>query len=320
MNQVLTGLSTQHAERARDLLSIVVPVHNEADAIGPFLRAIDAIADRLPPLEIVFVDDGSSDGTEAVIRTWAEHDRRVRVFCLSRNFGKEAALTAGLHHARGSACVPMDVDLQDPPRLLPEMVAKWRAGAKIVNARRIDRSSDSWAKSTSARAFYNLFNAIAERPIPSDVGDFRLLDREVVDAVASLGERARFNKALFSWVGFATDEVVYERPARTTGHSAWSWWRLWTLGLDGIFQGSVVPLRMWTYVGTALALAGFAYAAFIFLRVLMLGVDTPGYASTVMLILIFGGMNLFALGILGEYIGRIYTEVRQRPLYILRKD
>jgi glycosyltransferase involved in cell wall biosynthesis len=320
MNQILIDRTSPRAERARELLSVVVPVYNEVDSIGPFIKSINAVAVQLPPLEILFVDDGSSDSTETVIRTWAEHDTRIRLLCLSRNFGKEAALTAGLHHAKGSACVPMDVDLQDPPELLPEMVSKWRAGAKIVNARRIDRSADGWAKTASARTFYNLFNAIAERPIPSDVGDFRLLDREVVDAVARLGERARFNKALFSWVGFSTDEVVYERPARAAGTSAWSWWRLWNLGLDGIFQGSVVPLRMWTYLGTFLALLGFAFAAFIFFRVLMLGVDTPGYASTVMLILIFGGTNLFALGILGEYIGRIYTEVRQRPLYILRKD
>lgn len=320
MNQMILDQLRRDHDIAPGLLSIIVPVYNEVEAIGPFIKAISAIAHDLPPLEILFVDDGSSDASETVVRTWAEHDPRIRLLCLSRNFGKEAALTAGLHHARGAACVPMDVDLQDPPDLLPQMVAKWRAGAKIVNARRIDRSTDSWAKSMSARAFYKTFNAIAERPIPSDVGDFRLLDREVVDAVASLGERVRFNKALFSWVGFATDEVEYERPERASGKSAWTWFKLWNLALDGIFQGSALPLRMWTYLGTFMALVGFAYAGFIFASVLISGVDTPGYASTVMLILIFGGTNLFALGILGEYIGRIYTEVRQRPLYILRTE
>lgn len=319
MNEALEAEAPRRAEGAGELISIIVPVYNECQSIGPFIKAIDAIAPQLPPVEILFVDDGSRDATETVIRTWAEHDGRVRLICLSRNFGKEAALTAGLQHARGVACVPMDVDLQDPPELLPQMLAKWRAGAKIVNARRVQRN-DTWMKSTSARAFYRVFNAISERPIPSDVGDFRLLDREVVDALSSLGERARFNKALFSWVGFETDEVFYDRPARAVGSSAWTWWRLWNLALDGIFQGSVMPLRIWTYLGTILAIAGFAYAGFLFLRVLVLGVDTPGYASTVILILVFGGTNLFALGILGEYIGRIYTEVRQRPLYILRKD
>ena len=200
------------------------------------------------------------------------------------------------------------------------MIQKSRAGAKVVNARRIDRSNDSWAKQFTASAFYKVFNVLADHPIPNNVGDFRLLDRQVVDVVCTLGERARFNKSIFSWVGFETAEVTFERPERAAGNSSWSYWKLWNFALDGIFTSSTVPLRVWSYIGTVLSLGAFAYAAFILIYTLFLGADTPGYASTVILILMFGGLNLLAVGIIGEYIGRIYTEVRERPLYIVRSS
>lgn len=303
------------------LLSLIVPVLNEQDSIGEFLERIDSILGALPDdisYEVLFINDGSTDATEPAIKVAMEGNDKVRLINLSRNFGKEAALIAGLEHASGDAIIPMDVDLQDPPELIPIMVEKWRAGAKIVNACRIERKHDSWIKRNTAGAFYKVFNLLADRPIPENVGDYRLLDRQVVDVLRTLQERARFNKALFSWVGFDTDEVTYERPARTTGTSAWSYWKLWNFALDGIFAASTKPLRIWSYLGSFLSLLSFVYAVFLFFYTVIFGADTPGYASTAILILLFGGLNLMAIGILGEYIGRIYTEVRERPLYIVR--
>ncbi|WP_289040345.1 glycosyltransferase family 2 protein [uncultured Aliiroseovarius sp.] len=305
----------------RQMISLIIPVFNEEDSIRLFLeqtsKALDPLGDDLD-VEYLFVNDGSRDATERVILACRDDWPQIALVNLSRNFGKEAALSAGLNHARGDAAIPIDVDLQDPPEVIVDMVARWRDGAKVVNARRARRDADTWAKRISAGLFYRLFNALADYPIPTGVGDFRLLDREVVDAICALGERSRFNKALFSWVGFETVEVEYDRPARAAGETQWSYWKLWKLALDGIFAASTTPLRIWTYIGLTMAVGSLLYSAFLFFRTLLFGVDTPGYASTVILILIFGGMNMFALGIIGEYVGRIYTEVRQRPLYIVR--
>ncbi len=306
---------------ARQTITLIIPVYNEMDSIQPFLECCDSALAELRDscdFEFLFVNDGSADRTEAIITQAREKDARISLVNLSRNFGKEAALSAGLTHASGDAVIPMDVDLQDPPEVIPQMIAAWRQGAKVVNAHRATRDEDTWLKRTSAGMFYRLFNLVAEYPIPIGVGDFRLLDRDVVQAINALGERSRFNKAIFSWVGFETVEVSYERPARLAGETQWSYWKLWKLALDGIFAASTMPLRVWTYVGLSMALMSFLYSAFLFVRTLIFGVDTPGYASTAILILTFGGMNLFALGIIGEYVGRIYTEVRQRPLYIVR--
>jgi glycosyltransferase involved in cell wall biosynthesis len=268
--------------------------------------------------DILFVNDGSRDRTERLILAAAEKRNDISLINFSRNFGKEAALTAGLHHATGDAVIPLDVDLQDPPEVIAEMIRRWQAGAKVVNARRARRDADTWLKKASANAFYRLFNALAEQPIPRDVGDFRLMDREVVQAIRQLGERSRCNKALFSWVGFETEEVTYERPPRAAGETQWSYWKLTKLALDAIFSSSTVPLRIWTYVGMMMAVVSLVYSAVLVVRTLIFGIDVPGYASTVILILVFGGLNMFALGIIGEYVGRIYTEVRQRPLYVVR--
>ena len=303
------------------LVSLVVPVFNEQEAIGPFLDRIEEVFAPLFPaysFEVVFVNDGSRDATEFAIRSRMLTDKRINLVNLSRNFGKEAALSAGLDHLHGEVCIPIDVDLQDPPELIPEMLEHWDRGAMVVNARRTCRASDSWIKRTTSNGFYKVFNAIADHRIPRDVGDYRLLDKQVVEVVRDMGERVRFNKALFSWVGFETAEVTFERPKRENGSSAWSYWRLWNFALDGIFSSTTVPLRIWTYAGGGLAMLSFLYAAVILLRTLIVGVDVPGYSSTLILILLFGGLNLFAIGILGEYIGRIYSEVRERPLYVLR--
>ncbi|MDH5798795.1 MAG: glycosyltransferase family 2 protein [Paracoccaceae bacterium] len=318
-----TGLAgeSKSAARKRPTISLIIPVHNEQAAIEPFLTAVDdalAVLAADYRFKFVFVNDGSTDSTEQIIARIAVERPDICLLNLSRNFGKEAALAAGLFRAESAAVIPIDVDLQDPPTLIPKMIERWQSGAKIVNARRSNRGSDSWLKRVSAKGFYRVFNLLADYPIPSDVGDFRLLDREVVQVIRELGERSRFNKALFSWVGYETDEVSYVRPARESGSTAWSYWRLWKLALDGIFASSTTPLRIWTYIGMSLALASFLYSLFIFTRAIAFGVDTPGYASTVILILTFGGLNMFALGIIGEYVGRIYAEVRQRPLYVVR--
>ncbi|MEL6376591.1 MAG: glycosyltransferase family 2 protein [Pseudomonadota bacterium] len=306
---------------ANRLVSLIVPVFNEQEAIGPFLDRIEEVFADLSPTyeaEVIFVNDGSRDATEFAIRSRMLNNPSIGLINLSRNFGKEAALSAGLDHATGDACIPIDVDLQDPPELIPEMLELWVRGAQVVNARRTCRDSDSWLKRTSAGGFYRVFNALADHRIPHNVGDYRLMDRQVIDVLRGMNERVRFNKALFSWVGFDAAEVTFERPKRTHGTSGWAYWRLWNFALDGIFSSTTTPLRIWTYVGGTLAMLSFLYAAFIFLQTMVMGVAVPGYASTLILILMFGGTNLFAIGILGEYIGRIYLEVRERPLYVLR--
>ncbi len=302
-------------------VTLIIPVLNEEDGISLFLdRATEVMQANaaVATFDILFVNDGSRDATERVILAAAAQRNDISLVNLSRNFGKEAALIAGLTHATGDAVIPLDVDLQDPPEVITEMIAKWQAGARIVNARRARRDGDSWLKARSANAFYRLFNALAEQPIPRDVGDFRLMDREVVQVITQLGERSRCNKSLFSWVGFETTEVTYVRPPRVVGESRWNYWKLTKLALDAIFSSSTVPLRIWTYFGLAMGVLSFLYSAYLFFSTLLFGNDVPGYASTVVLILVFGGLNMFALGIIGEYVGRIYTEVRQRPLYIVR--
>ena len=301
-------------------LSIIVPVYDEETGIRPFLQEMKAVLDKVPEtVEYLFVDDGSRDATALEILACQKDDPRIVLVALSRNFGKDAALAAGLAHAKGRAAIPIDVDLQDDPAVIPQMVAKWRAGAQIVNARRIDRRQDSLSKRTTANLYYRVFNLVAERPIPANVGDFRLIDRQVLDVINTFTEKSRFNKDLLSWVGFKTEEVTFERRTRTEGQTKWSFWKLWNFGLDGLFGASTIPLRAWSYVGFLLALFAFLYAAFILVRALIFGVETPGYASTVIIILFFGGLNMLSIGILGEYVGRIYREVRDRPLYIVRE-
>jgi glycosyltransferase involved in cell wall biosynthesis len=237
---------------------------------------------------------------------------------LSRNFGKEAALTAGLDDAQGDVVVVMDADLQDPPSLILQMVSRWLAGADVVLARRVDRSCDGWLKRKTAQWFYRMHNALAEIRIPPDVGDFRLMDRQVVEALKSLPERQRFMKGLFCWVGFRTDVLDYDRAPRAVGKTKFASWKLWNLAVEGITSFSSAPLRMWTYVGLACAAATSAYALFIFVSALFWGTGVPGYASLLLVALFFGSLQLISLGLLGEYIGRIYTESKQRPVYLIR--
>ena len=301
-------------------LSIIVPVFNEQDAIRPFLDAMEKVLDGLDArVEYVFIDDGSTDATVLEVQACMQDGPHIQLLVLSRNFGKDAALAAGLAHAKGRAAIPIDVDLQDNPAVIPEMVEKWRDGAKVVNARRADRAQDSAFKRISAQLYYKIFNAVADHPIPANVGDFRLIDRQVIDILNTMSEKARFNKDLFSWVGFDSAEVTFERQARHHGSTKWSFWKLWNFGLDGLFGASTAPLRLWSYLGFCLAMASFIYAGYVLARTVIFGADTPGYASTIVIILFFGGLNMLSVGILGEYVGRIYREVRDRPLYIVQR-
>lgn len=308
-------------------LSIIIPVLNEQDSLSRFLdRTRPCVAQALSLIgpeataEFLFVDDGSTDRTPDILAILCGLHADVRSIRLSRNFGKEAALAAGLRHAQGGAVIPMDVDLQDPPEVIEAMVRQWLDGAKVVNARRSDRSSDGSFKRWSARAFYRIINWVAETPIPADVGDFRLMDRAAVDVVNQLSESSRFNKGLFSWVGFRVAQVDYVREARDVGQSKWRLGGLVRLALDGIIASSTAPLRIWTYIGAMMALAAIAYAGFLVVNTLTTGIDTPGYASIMVTMLILGAFNLLSIGILGEYVGRIAQEVRNRPLYVIETD
>jgi glycosyltransferase involved in cell wall biosynthesis len=242
----------------------------------------------------------------------------MTVIDLSRSFGKEAALTAGLDYARGDAVIPMDADLQDPPELIPDMVASWKGGAEIVLARRLNRDSDSTLKRFTAKWFYRMHNAISHTRIPENVGDFRLINRQALDAIMQLRERHRFMKGLFAWVGFRQVEIGYVRPIRAEGRSQFSGWRLWNFAIEGFTSFSTLPLRLWTYIGFLVATVAFAYGCWTIVRTLIFGIAVPGYASLVTLVLFFGGLNLFGLGVIGEYLGRVFTETKQRPLYVMR--
>jgi glycosyltransferase involved in cell wall biosynthesis len=309
--------------QALPVLSIVVPVMNEEVAIQPFVTRVVSIIERLNDpaarsYEILFVDDGSRDGTMRAIQAAHQSNPRVRALSLSRNFGKEAALSAGLDHALGQAVVPMDVDLQDPPEVLGEMVDRWRSGFDAVYGVRRNRAKDSLSKRLSADLYYKFHNYLSHDKIPEHAGDFRLLDRRVVDVIRHLPERNRFMKGLFAWSGFRQSSVEYDRAERELGETKFKPWKLWTLALDGITSSSTAPLRIWTYVGGTIALISFVYALFIMLRTLFWGADMPGYASLMVAVLFFGGLQLLSLGILGEYVGRIMIETKGRPLYVVR--
>jgi glycosyltransferase involved in cell wall biosynthesis len=300
------------------LVSLIVPVFNEEDAIPLFLASVGAaLEERRIDYEVLFVDDGSSDDTPGVLESACASSARVRVVRFTRNFGKEAAISAGLDFTRGDVVIPIDVDLQDPPDLIPKFVALWREGYDVVYGIRENRDADSYFKRKSSSGFYRMFNRFSPTKLPENAGDFRLLDRRVVDVLRRLPERTRFMKGLYAWVGFRTTSVSYTRPARCAGVTKWKAWSLWNFALDGLCGFSTIPLRAWTYIGLAVAACAFLYSLFIALRTLALGVDVPGYASIVTSIMFFSGVQLITLGVIGEYIGRLFQEAKSRPLYIV---
>ena len=305
----------------KPLVSLIVPFYNEEPAVETFFATLVPVLEAVETIrfEIVCINDGSRDGTLDKLVSVGARDARVRIVDLTRNFGKEAALTAGLDEAAGDAVIPIDADLQDPPSLIPVMIEHWFGGAEVVAAKRSSRACDTFAKRFTAGLYYRVHNALADVKLPENVGDFRLMDRAVVNALRSLPERRRFMKGLFAWVGFKTVIVEYEREARSAGHSKFSGWRLWNFALEGITSFSTVPLRSWTYIGLAIALLAFAYGGFIIGRTLIFGNPVPGYSSLLSVMLFLGGIELIGVGVVGEYVGRIYYETKERPIYLVRR-
>jgi glycosyltransferase involved in cell wall biosynthesis len=295
-------------------------MYNEATSIDLFFTRLEPVLRKITDnYEIICVDDGSRDETLTMLFSNHIRDPRVKVVSLTRNFGKDIALSAGLDHATGQAVVPIDADLQDPPELISEMVEKWRNGYDVVYATRVKRDTDNVTKRITAGLFYRIHNWLADIRIPNNTGDFRLMDRRVVIAIGTLPERTRFMKGLFAWVGFKQTSVEYRREERSAGTTKWRYWSLWNFALDGITGSSTVLLRVWTYIGAVIALISLIYAAWLVFRTIIQGNEVPGYASLMVAILFLGAMNVAATGILGEYVGRIYNEVRNRPLYLVRE-
>ena len=313
----IAGLSPRRRQGKR--LSIVVPMHNEAPVLGQFFERIEAATKDLGvAVEIICVDDGSGDETLSGLVQKAARDPRVKVIALARNFGKEAAMTAGIEAASGDMVLPIDADLQDPPELIAEFLKRWEEGYDVVYGARADRSSDTAMKRTTAKLFYRIFNGVADLEIPVSAGDFRLMDREVVEALKRLPERNRFMKGLFAWVGFRQIGIPYVRPERAAGTSTMGYLRLWRFALDGITSFSTAPLRVWSVIGLVGAAIAVAYAVVLIIRVLIVGREAPGYASLMVVILFSFAIQMIAFGVLGEYVGRLYQEVKGRPIYVVR--
>jgi polyisoprenyl-phosphate glycosyltransferase len=301
-------------------LSLVVPIHNERAGLDEFFARVLPVLEKLNcSFEIVCVDDGSSDSSLERLLAWREQVPNLKVLSLSRNFGKDIALSAGFEHINGAAAVPIDADLQDPPELIEQMVAKWRAGFDVVYATRASRDGESLLRRASARYFYRIFDRITDIPIPPDTGDFRLLDRRVVEVLVRLPERTRFMKGLFAWVGFKQTALSFDRPERRSGSTKWTYWRLWNFALDAITSFSSVPLKIWSYIGVGVSIFAFLYALFLVGLTIVRGVVVPGYASIMVAVLFLGGVQLITLGIIGEYLARVYNEVKGRPLYLVRE-
>jgi len=299
-------------------LSIIVPAYNEEAVLPEFHRRLCLVLDSLnASWEIIYVNDGSSDGTMQVMT--GLQDRQVAIIDLSRNFGKEIAMTAGLDHARGDAVVVIDADLQDPPELIPELVAKWRDGYDVVYARRTVRDGESLLKKTTAGLFYRAIQFLSRIKIPQDTGDFRLLSRRAVDALKQLREQHRFMKGLFTWIGYPQIAVYYRRDRRFAGRTKWSYWRLWNFALEGITSFSIGPLKIATYMGLLTALGAFSYAAFVIYKTVAYGEPVRGYPSLMVVVLFLGGVQLISLGIIGEYLGRMFDETKRRPLYLINR-
>ena len=319
VNESLASLPRIEPE-ARPTFSIVVPAFNEAEVLPAFhdrLRAV--MAGMGESWEVVYVNDGSTDATLAWLRSLHAADRHVAVVNLSRNFGKEPATTAGLDHARGEAVVVIDADLQDPPELIPTLVAAWRRGSDVVYAQRRERAGESWTKRTTAALFYRLMQGLGRVHLPPNVGDFRLISRRVVEAVLTMREHHRFMKGIFAWVGFPSEAVIYDRDPRAAGQTKWNYWRLWNFALEGITSYTVMPLKVATYLGLLVAVGAAVYGSAIIVKTAVFGNPVPGYPSLMAVVLFLGGAQLVTLGVIGEYLGRIFNETKRRPIYLVER-
>ena len=302
-------------------ISVICPMYNEQDNIVEFLSVLSAVLDKMVlEREIICVNDGSTDETLTFLKQAKAKFPALRIINLSRNFGKEPALTAGLHAATGDVIVPIDADLQDPPELILEMYKRYQEGFDVVLARRIDRAADSFIKRKTAEIFYKVLGNISDVEIPHNVGDYRLFSKKVLGILKQLPESQRFMKGIFSWVGFRSSCVNYSRSARHLGETSLNGWRLWNLALEGITSFSTMPLRVWTYIGALVSLLSFLYGLIIVSKTILLGVDIPGYASILSVMLFLGGVQLIGIGVIGEYVGRIYLESKRRPIYVIENE
>ena len=302
------------------VLSVVVPAFDEAEVLPALYARLAAVLDGVgESWELVLVNDGSRDGTLSVMESLATADPRLAVLNLSRNFGKEVAITAGLDFARGAAVVVIDADLQDPPEVIAELVRVWRAGFDTVYAQRRARAGETWLKRGTAHAFYRLMARVSRVDVPSDTGDFRLMSRRVVDALGQLREQHRFMKGLFAWVGFPSAAVLYDRAPRAAGRSKWNYWRLWNLALEGITGFTVLPLKLATFLGLLVGLGAAVYLGVVVVKTLAFGNPVAGYPSLMTVVLFMGGAQLVTLGIIGEYLGRVFNETKRRPLYLVER-
>ena len=303
------------------LLSVVVPVYNEQDVVIEFHRRLTAVLQKatLVQAEIIYINDGSTDKTSIIIQKFMCEDHRVQMLELSRNFGKEAAMTAGLDHASGDAVIFIDADLQDPPELIPQMIQQWRNGYDVVNMRRLSRTGENRFKRSTASLYYKIMARTAPVEMPAEVGDFRLLSRRTVEAIRQLPERTRVMKGLFAWIGFPTTELTFHRDARHAGKTKWNFLALCNLAMESITSFTVAPLKFASYAGVFTSLAAFTYSLLIFTKTLISGDTVPGYPSLLVTILFLGGLQLLAIGLVGEYIGRIFIESKQRPIYVLKQ-
>ncbi|WP_440225574.1 glycosyltransferase family 2 protein [Dokdonella sp. MW10] len=299
-------------------LTVVVPAYNESEGLREFHARLAAVFDQLDlACSVLYVDDGSRDDTYAVMCSLRDADTRVATLRLSRNFGKELALTAGLDHADADAVVVIDADLQDPPELIPTFVAHWREGFDVVYGTRESRAGETRFKKFTASTFYRVMGRLSQTPVPRDTGDFRLLSRRALDALKTVRERQRFMKGLFAWVGYRQKAVVYPRDPRFAGETKWNYWKLWNFAIDGITSFSGAPLKIATYLGVGVAMLAFVFGIWIAIKALLLGDPVQGYPTIMVTILFLGGVQLIALGVIGEYLGRLYVEAKQRPLYLV---
>jgi len=299
-------------------LSVVIPVFNENEVLPQLRARLSPVLDKCTTdYEIIFVNDGSTDDTLPLLKTWAAQDNRIKIISLSRNFGKEAAVTAGLSAGTGQAVIILDADLQDPPEIIPQLWEKFKEGFDNIYGVRQDRRADSFFKRTTAGTFYKLYNRLADTPIPHNAGDYRLLSRRAADAVLALPERERFMKGLFTWVGYKSVAVPFTREKRAAGKTKWSYWKLWNFALNGLTASTTLPLKLWTYFGLFISCVSFVFALWTAYKKLVFGNPVSGYTSIMVAILFFSGVQLITLGVIGEYLSRIFNEVKQRPAYFI---